>query len=60
MVTGYVQGSVPVSVLSVDKSLPVISLQERGDKVWITPVAGIVQWCLQVLRMVTHQDVIYE
>ena len=42
MATGNVEGGVSVPVLSVHKRLPMVPVQERGHKVRVTPVTGVV------------------
>ena len=50
MATGNVEGSVSVPVLGIHKRLPMVPVQERGHKVRVAPVTGIVQWSLKILH----------
>ena len=44
------EGGVSVPVLGVHKRLPMIPVEERGHKVRVAPVAGIMQGSLKILQ----------
>ena len=48
--TGNVEGGVSVPVLGIHKRLPVVPVQERGHKVRVAPVTGVVQRSLKILH----------
>ena len=50
MATGNVEGGVSVPVLGVHKCLPVVPVEERGNKVRVAPVTGVVQGSLKILQ----------
>ena len=50
MATGNVEGGVSVPVLGVHKRLPVVPVEERGHKVRVAPVTGVVQGSLKILQ----------
>ena len=54
--TGNVEGGVSVPVLGVHKRFPVVPVQERGHKVRVTPVTGVVQWSLKILHKNEKQN----
>ena len=55
MATSDVEGSVSVSVLGIDKCLPVVPVEERGHKVGVTPVTGVMQGSLHILCGINSQ-----
>lgn len=48
--TGNVEGGVSIPVLGIHKRLPVVPVQEKGHKVRVAPVTGVVQWSLKILH----------
>lgn len=49
MAAGNMEGGVSIPVLGVHKCLPMIPVEERGHKVRVAPVTGVVQGSLKIL-----------
>ena len=54
MAAGDVEGGVSVSVLGIHKRFPMVPIEERGHKIRVAPVAGIVQGSLKILQHINR------